>query len=88
MEWFEEHEVNLLDFPPRSPDLNPIENLWGLLARKVYSEGRHFQSKGDLISYIKQEWENLDQEILKNLIQSMPNRIYEVILKKGSYTKY
>ena len=28
--WFEANSVNLLDWPARNPDLNPIENLWGI----------------------------------------------------------
>ena len=31
--WFEANSVNVFDWPERSPDLNPIENLRGLLAR-------------------------------------------------------
>ena len=29
--WFHNHGVDLLDFPPYSPDLNPIETLWSIL---------------------------------------------------------
>lgn len=36
MEFFEEQDVKLFSWPARSPDLNPIENVWALLARKVY----------------------------------------------------
>ncbi|KAG3001110.1 hypothetical protein PC128_g16898 [Phytophthora cactorum] len=42
MQFFEEQEINLLDWPARSLDLNPIENLWALLARKVYPNGRQY----------------------------------------------
>lgn len=34
--WFDRVKVEVLPWPARSPDLNPIGNLWGILARKVY----------------------------------------------------
>ncbi|KAH9111299.1 hypothetical protein AeMF1_014140 [Aphanomyces euteiches] len=33
--------VQLFDHPALSPDLNPIENVWGMMARKVYENGKH-----------------------------------------------
>ena len=35
-----EQKIRLLDNPACSPDLNPIENLWGLIVAKVYEGGR------------------------------------------------
>lgn len=37
-QWFHNHGVNLLDFPPYSPDLNPIENLWVFSRRASRSD--------------------------------------------------
>ncbi|KAG3095181.1 hypothetical protein PI125_g16317 [Phytophthora idaei] len=42
-----------MEWPAKSPDLNPIENMWGVLARAVYANGRQFETRGSLISTIK-----------------------------------
>ena len=43
--WFKLQKINGLPWPSLSFDLNPIENVWQLLARKVYySEGIQFRT--------------------------------------------
>lgn len=88
MEWIEEKGLDLLPWPAHSPDLNPIENLWGLLARKVYAGGRQFSTVQALKDQIVKSWDEIELKDLQKLISSMPNRIYEVILNQGSWTKY
>ncbi|GBO11000.1 hypothetical protein AVEN_192407-1 [Araneus ventricosus] len=51
--WFDANFVKLLDWPARSPDLNPVENLWGILAHEVYKNGIQYQNKQELMSSIK-----------------------------------
>lgn len=41
--FFKDRNVEVLDWPAISPDLNPIENLWGVLSRKVYRNGRQYK---------------------------------------------
>ena len=42
-----------MDWPANSCDLNPIENLWSLLKREIYIDGRQFNSKQDLWKAVK-----------------------------------
>lgn len=91
MAWFADRGIPVLEWPAISPDLNPIENLWAILARRVYgkpSEKRVFNSAQELKTKIVQEWDGIQSEIIQSLITSMPNRIYEVILKQGGSTHY
>jgi transposase len=87
-EWFTSRNVEVMKWPARSPDLNPIENLWGILVRRVYADGRQFETVGDLKASIQEEWTKIEAEVLEKLINSMQNRVFNVILKNGGQTKY
>ncbi|CAF3248556.1 unnamed protein product [Rotaria socialis] len=86
--WFKSKKINVLPWPSLSPDLNPIENLWGILARKVYSGGKQFRTKEQLKTTIIKSWEEISIEQLRALVKSMPERIFEVIKLNGAKTKY
>jgi len=73
-----------MDWPARSPDLNPIENLWGILVRKVYRNNRQFETVAELKTAIEAAWMEVEPETIKNLISSMPNRIFQLISKHGN----
>ena len=77
-----------MDWPALSPDLNPIENLWGIVVRKVYDQGKKYDSKVSLTGAIMKSWSEIDDQTVKNLINSMKNRCIEVIAAKGGKTKY
>jgi transposase len=88
MEWFEQNNIGLLQWASRSPDLNPIENVWGIMARRLYAGGKQYKDKNELRDAIFQVYEGLEPEILENLVNSMPNRIADVLEKLGGVTKY
>lgn len=81
--WFEEKEIDLLDWPACSPDLNPIENLWGILARRVYANSRQYGSVNELYVAVCTAWREIPQNIIDSLINSMPKRVFELIKRGG-----
>ncbi|ETV80936.1 hypothetical protein H257_06381 [Aphanomyces astaci] len=83
-----EQSVTLFNHPALSPDLNPIENVWGWLAREVYPNGKQYQSVSKLQSAISAAWDSIDRRYLKKLIKSMPKRCLQVVAAKGGKTKY
>lgn len=87
-EWFRKKEIPLLTWPVRSPDLNPIENLWGILARRVYRNGRQFGTVTEQKNIIQEEWASISVEEINTLIKSMPKRIFQVINNNGGSTKF
>ena len=72
-----------MELPSRSPDLNPIENLWPALVRDVYAEMRQFDELGDLEDAILYAWENINDQLLRKLAFSMKARCADVIEKRG-----
>ena len=85
--WFSDHRIQLLDWPGNSPDLNPIENLWVILKRRV-SE-RHCSSIDELKTILTSIWvTEITQLQCQNLVFSMPRRIDAVLKNKGYHTKY
>ena len=86
LDWLKTKQIDTIDWPGNSPDLNPIENLWAILKRKL--KMKPIRNRSDLIKAASNEWEKLPEDILKNLIYSIPNRIKEVIKKNGGQTKY
>lgn len=86
--WLRDNRINVMEWPARSPDLNPIENAWADLSRNVYRNGRQFRSIPELKSAIESEWSKLDQTKIQNLILSMKDRLVEVIENHGGTTHY
>ena len=73
--------IRVLPWPPQSPDLNPIENLWSELDRKMRK--RKCNTEEELFEQVKTHWNQLDSEYLQKLVESMPRRCAEVIRKNG-----
>ncbi|GMF24271.1 unnamed protein product [Phytophthora fragariaefolia] len=86
--FFQEIGVQLLDWPARSPDLNPIENVWAILARKVYTHGKQYNSVSELTAAVMQAWDSLMIKELQDLLGTMPARCFEVARKNGDKTHY
>ena len=88
LEWLDEHQVTYWGpqiWPPNSPDLNPIENLWSILEEKVKDVHCSPRNITELEQVLKQTWKQIKLETLENLIFSMPDRVRDVIKNKGHY---
>ncbi len=84
--WFNDHGVTVLDWPANSPDLNPIENLWGIVKRKMRDTRPN--NADELKATVKETWASIPPQQCHKLITSIPRRIEAVIKAKGAPTKY
>lgn len=85
-QWLSENIENVLEWPPQSADLNPIEHLWDHLDRKIHEQP--ISSLTELRKVIQREWEKIPANVTKNLVDSMPRRLQAVLKSKGYPTKY
>jgi len=80
--------IPTLNWPACSPDLNPIEHVWDMLARRLRSRRRAVQSREELRVALIEEWDRLPQELIDNLINSMRRRMTAVVRARGGNTRY
>lgn len=71
----------LVGWPPRSPDLNPIENLWHVLQQAVSARGPW--GRQDLYKFIREEWDQLDQFMINQLVRSYRRRCEQCVERGG-----
>ncbi|GFV31812.1 transposable element Tcb2 transposase [Trichonephila clavipes] len=60
--------IQRLVWPARSPDLNPIENVWDTLGRQVAGRNYPPTNKNTLIRALTEEWDKLPQQLLDNVV--------------------
>ena len=89
MDWLKDRNIVVLEWPALSPDLNPIENLWGILVRLVYDQGRRqFNTVKDLEKAVVRSWNLIHRSELEKLAESLSRRMFQVINKNGASTSY
>jgi transposase len=83
---FKDSNIELLQWPANSPDLNPIENIWSILKHRV---GLHFPTtREEVVTAIQTEWDKITTSDIARCCQSMRERCQAVIDAEGGYTRW
>jgi transposase len=94
-DWFKEQGIPCTDWPPYSPDLNPIEHLWPHLKKKVlemHPELETITGEDDIREALgialQEAWTLIGKELMDRLIESMPVRVKACKKAGGWHTRY
>ncbi|UYV77583.1 hypothetical protein LAZ67_15001629 [Cordylochernes scorpioides] len=86
--FLQNHAIARMNWPARSPDLNPIEHVWDNLRRRISSLQPPPRNTHELETALTQEWALIPQELINFLIISMGHRCRACLSVKGDHTPY
>ena len=87
-DFFMQRSISVLEWPPYSPDLNIIENVWGIVSKKVYEGGKSYETCDELWESVSNHFLAISDETVQNLFQSIPSRLVQVVELRGKRTQY
>ncbi|GBO36068.1 hypothetical protein AVEN_187631-1 [Araneus ventricosus] len=87
-EFLESEDIRRMDWPARSPDLNPIEHIWDALGRAIATRNPLPRTIQEMKTALLNEWDQLQQEMINCLISSMKSRCKACISARGDHTPY
>ncbi len=85
-EFFRVNDINVIDWPAQSPDLNPIENVWAFIKQKL--KNYEIKSRSFLIEKVTEIWGSISPNYIKRLYDGMPKRLEMVIRNGGGHIPY
>lgn len=88
MDFFQRTQINILPWPPRSPDLSPIEHVWDIMGRRLKTLVNPPQTIEDLRHEIQLAWDAITQDEIDHLLDSMPRRVQDCVNNRGGPTHY
>ena len=87
-QYLQANNVDVMEWPSKSPDLSPIEQVWDLLDRRVRQRPVQPQTLRQLQHALVQEWNNIPMNVIRRYIRSMRRRGRRVIQSAGGHTRY
>lgn len=88
LQWYAENNVERMQWPAQSPDLNPIEHLWDEVERRLRGSSPLPKTLPELWTAVRDIWREIPVGVVRTLVESMPRRVAAVIAARGGPTGY
>lgn len=87
-DWIALSPIKFLPWPPQSPDINIIENVWASIKNELWKQIAEIKSSNDIWEKTYQIFNNLTLEYIHKLYSSLPKRMKAIIDKHGNRINY
>lgn len=87
-DFLETENIQRMQWPANSPDLNPIEHVWDMLGRQLAALQHPPTNVPELKRALRDVWNSLNPQLIRNLITSMENRCTACLAVRGDHTPY
>lgn len=86
--WLNARPFKTMVWPPQSPDMNPIENLWSHLKKQLANYANAPKGMNELWERVQEEWYAISPDVIWKLYDSMPRRLNALKNSNGFWTDY
>ncbi|KAA8490543.1 Transposable element Tc3 transposase [Porphyridium purpureum] len=75
---------HVMDWPAYSPDLNPVENVWSIMSRRMYAGNRQYESLSELEAEIMEVWASITNAEVGSLVTGWNARLHRCVNMEGA----
>ncbi|XGW21310.1 hypothetical protein V3C99_004342 [Haemonchus contortus] len=81
--WLQQQKADVMEWPACSFDLNPMENLWGIIVRRVYANSWQFSTINKLRSAVMESWRSINPSVLRNITSEYAASTHGALIQSG-----
>ena len=88
MELLAQEQVEVMDWPPMSPDMNVIEHVWDYLGLQIRRMDNPPTTVPELRLALQRAWDGMPQGVVSHLVNGMSRRVRALAAARGGHTRY
>ncbi len=81
LKFLQQNKIEFLEWPPQSPDMNPIELVWMWMENIIYDKS--FKNKQELTDFVFELWNKIPDTIILNFIDKVFDKMDRIRNNNG-----